>query len=220
MDEFNFPFLIKSTRLALNETQGEFGKRFGVSHASVSMWETGETQAPYKILSFVLFSLKNKIRYILLSQGRIAIVDDEDYTYLNQWNWVARKHRKQWYAVRTVKKDGNNINVHMHREILKPPDGIPVDHINHNGLDNRRANLRLCTTQQNSQNKLRSDNTSGYKGVCWDKEQKKWVVHITVNKKLVHLGRFTDITMAALTYDKAAIKYFGEFASLNFPLSA
>src|SRR5438874_13225870 len=136
MDEFDFPFLIKSTKLALNETQAEFGKRFGVSHASVSMWETGETQAPYKLLSFVLFSLKNRIRYILLSKGKFTIVDEEDYSYLSQWKWVARRNRKQWYAIRTEDVNGKRITINMHRVILKPPDGMPIDHINHNGIDN------------------------------------------------------------------------------------
>ncbi len=95
--------------------------------------------------------------------------------------------------------------------------GVLVDHINHNGLDNRKSNLRLCTGSQNIINCfLIKSNTSGYKGVSWDKKNKKWLVVIRVNGRKTHIGRYACIKEAAFAYDVEAIKYHGEFANLNF----
>jgi hypothetical protein len=108
----------------------------------------------------------------------------------------------------------------MHREILRPPGHLVVDHINHNGLDNRKANLRHATRAQNNFNRLiiiREDSSSKYKGVSWRKRKKKWRARICINGERKHIGYFKDEIHAAKAYDKAAKKYHGEFASLNFP---
>ena len=107
----------------------------------------------------------------------------------------------------------------MHREVIHPPDNLFVDHINHNGLDNRKANLRLATYAQNSYNRkqFRKRQTSKYTGVSWIKQIKKWRVIICYNGKKKFIGYFKDEKQAAKAYDKAAKKYHGEFASLNFP---
>jgi hypothetical protein len=92
-----------------------------------------------------------------------------------------------------------------------------VDHINGNGLDNRKSNLRICTHQQNCENsRKRKKSFSKYKGVYWSKNAKKWVAQITIDGKSKHLGYFELEEDAAAAYDKAAVKYFGEFACLNF----
>jgi len=106
----------------------------------------------------------------------------------------------------------------MHRKILKAPDSFIVDHINHNGLDNRKANLRLATHSQSACNRRKSSakTWSKYKGVSWRISDKRWSAAIGINNRAKWLGLFTDEISAAKAYDAAARKYHGEFASLNF----
>jgi hypothetical protein len=106
----------------------------------------------------------------------------------------------------------------MHRLIIKAPDGLVVDHINYNGLDNRKANLRLATLKQNSRHVIRTMNpgSSKYKGVSWYTRDKVWAVKIMVDGKTIRIGYFRNEIEAAKAYDKAAKKYHGEFAALNF----
>ncbi len=155
---------------------------------------------------------------IPLTQGKFALVDDEDFARLNQQKWHINKNRNRFYAVRTVYYPQNQqSNVKMHREIMKPPEGLQIDHINHNGLDNRKCNLRICTGSQNNWNgRLHKNNTSGFKGVSWKKQSKKWVAQIRKHNHDTHLGYYFCIIKAAKAYDKAAIKLFGEFANTNF----
>jgi len=149
------------------------------------------------------------MKKIPLTQGKYAIVDDDMFDYLNQWKWHLSRFG---YAVR---KPGPE-QIYMHRAILKSEKGTSTDHINHDKLDNRRENLRICTTSQNMRNRgKQANNTSGYKGVFWSIPAKKWRAQITVMKKSIHLGLFTTPKEAAKVYNKAAIKHFGEFARLN-----
>jgi flagellar basal body rod protein FlgC len=105
----------------------------------------------------------------------------------------------------------------MHRLIMNTPDGMDTDHINSNGLDNRRQNLRICTHAENLANRKKQiSNTSGYKGVSWDKSCKKWAANISICGKYKKLGRFTDLVEAARAYDAAAKEVYGEFAKPNF----
>jgi len=161
-------------------------------------------------------------RRIQLTQGKYAIVDPEDYERLNKYKWHAVKSKNTFYAVRRIHIGKNKWkHIKMHREILDPPDHLYVDHINHKGFDNRKANLRTATHMQNSYNRIhfRKNSSSKYKGVSWKKRTKKWNVQISHNGKSKFIGSFDNEIEAAKAYDEAAKKYHKEFAVLNFPMS-
>ncbi len=152
-------------------------------------------------------------RYILLNNGRFAIVDAADYDKLMQYKW--RILSPPEYAVHQV--TGRKF-IYMHNEIMQPPAGLIVDHKDHCGLNNTRENLRIATWAQNSYNKRKKEGcTSKYKGVHWDKEKGKYRASIRANGKQIHLGYFDNEEDAARAYDKAAKELHGEFAVLNFP---
>lgn len=157
---------------------------------------------------------------IPLTQGQFALVDDADYEELSKYKWYANKNRSGiFYAWRVSKnKNGSPEKISMHRQLLglKHGDKRQGDHINHNGLDNRRNNLRICTPQQNQFNQRKKPKTSRYKGVSWCSRTKKWMAGIQFDGKSIFLGRFRFEELAALAYDFAALKYFREFAKFNF----
>ena len=145
---------------------------------------------------------------IQLTKGKVAIVDDEDFDRLNQWKWCAYQNRRTFYAVRRL----GDKKVHMHH-LLMPK---PVDHVNGNGLDNRRCNLRQATNQQNCMNQRKILNAaSKFKGIHWKMPNKKWVAQIRFNYKLKHLGYYESEIEAAKAYNEAAKRLFGKFARLN-----
>ena len=151
---------------------------------------------------------------IKLSKGRYAIVDDEDYEWLSKHKWNCGALR---YAVRTLPRLKDKKMVYMHREVNKTPEGMDTDHINGDTLDNRKVNLRTCTRSENMMNSgLRSDNSSGFKGVSWNKRAKKWVAYIRSSPgNRVYLGLHDDVDDAVRAYNEAVIKYHGEFAYQN-----
>ncbi len=154
------------------------------------------------------------MKKIPLTQGKYALVDNEDYEWLNQWKWLARKDKKIYYAQRSYK----NTIILMHREIINVKFDNIVDHINHNGLDNRKENLRECNYQQNRHNSTGNKNvTSVFKGVYWSKRCNKWACKIRKGEKNTHLGYYFNDVNAAKMYDYMADKLFGDFAYLNFP---
>ncbi|MFC1739277.1 5'-3' exonuclease H3TH domain-containing protein, partial [Planctomycetota bacterium] len=161
-------------------------------------------------------------RRIPLTQGKFAIIDPDDYNRLSKHKWYAVKNDRAFYVARAVKnKEGKQHQISMHRCVIKVPDNIRVDHINHNGLDNRKKNLRPATSTQNARNRAKYNNrifSSKYKGVTWHKGHKKWQAQIRVNSRPIFLGSFKDELLAAKEYDRAAGKYFEEFAVLNFPI--
>ena len=154
-------------------------------------------------------------RKIPLTQGQYAIVDPERYEELAKYKWFAKRCDGRFYAVRSAK----NKNVKMHHVIIGTEEGKVIDHINSNGLDNRKANVRFATAQQNGWNKRkqRGNYSSKYKGVHWEKKRKEWRARIKCSGRSIHLGRFETEEAAARAYDAKAREFFGEFACLNFP---
>lgn len=146
---------------------------------------------------------------IQLTQGRTALIDDEDYERVSKHGWVIRK---DGYAHAYINKK----SVLLHRFIADPGEGVMIDHINMDRLDNRKVNLRPCTQSQNRANVwLSIRNKTGYKGVDWNIRVKKYHAQIKVDGKKIHLGYFDDKIEAAKAYDKAALIYFGEFSRIN-----
>ena len=156
-------------------------------------------------------------RKIPLSQGMYAIVDKDDYKWLVKWKWsVLHANTPRPYAVRMHEKDGKKGQLLMHRQILNTPDGYDTDHIDGDTLNNRRSNLRIATRVQNNGNaRLNKRNTSGYRGVSYDKTRMKWAAYIWKNNRKYFLGRFSTSEEAAIAWNNAALEYFGEFAKLN-----
>jgi HNH endonuclease len=155
----------------------------------------------------------DEVRYIPLTKGKFAIVDASDYERLSRYKWCASSTGAQTYAYRHYQ--GRTIS--MHRFLMNPPKGMVVDHIDGNGLNNRRSNLRVCTCQQNAYNRRPKGKSSRYKGVWWDKHNKQWIVVVRRGDLHIHLGRFDDEAEAARAYDRKAFELFGEYAYLNFP---
>lgn len=154
------------------------------------------------------------MKRIKLSQGKYALVDNEDFEKVNQhkWNYTSTK-----YASRNKKIYENKYEQeYMHRFILNASKEFKIDHINHNGLDNRKCNLRICTVSENSMNQRAHGGKSKYKGIYWDKKYNKWRALIGLNGKQIHIGRYTNEITAALAYDVKAIELYGKFAYLNF----
>ncbi len=158
---------------------------------------------------------------IAMKGGHVTKVDDEDarFAFLR---WHATPGRHTAYAQRkAITEDGRRVTVFLHREIMRPGPGEEVDHINGDGLDNRRSNLRRVTTAQNAGNQRASrSNSSGFKGVSWSTSSGAWRAQIQVARRSKHLGYFASKEEAARAYDAAALKRFGEFARLNFPAPA
>lgn len=161
------------------------------------------------------------MKEIPLTQGKVALVSDEDYSTLSQYKW---QYTGTGYASRSERfgpvdktevgwKRYKYKGFLMHREILEPPSGMQVDHINGNKLDNRRSNLRLCTRSQNYWNKgKQSNNKSGYKGVFWAKHVQRWRARVMSNGRITELGYFDSPEEAHRSYVKAAKQVHGEFA--------
>ncbi|MFH0938247.1 MAG: HNH endonuclease [Planctomycetota bacterium] len=158
------------------------------------------------------------MKQIKLTQGQVALVDNEDYERLSAHKWYAMKVRSgRFYAVRSTGKNPHRKRVLMAREILNAPAGTEVDHVSGDTLDHRRSNLRLATHAENQRNRGKyQNNTSGLKGVSYDSTRRKWRAQIKVNGKVIYLGHFADTTDAARTYDGAALQLHGAFARMNF----
>lgn len=153
------------------------------------------------------------MKEIKLTQGKVAIVDDEYYDDISQFKWCAFKHRNTYYAVRNIIVGGRWKTLLMHRYILNMKTGICVDHVNGDGLFNVKENLRHCTNQENQRNRhSQKNNKLRIKGVRWCKIASKFKSQIGIGGKTIHLGYFNVMGDADSAYRIAEEKYFGEFA--------
>lgn len=155
------------------------------------------------------------MKTIQLTKGFEAIVDDEDYDFLSRFKWHASKGKSAWYARRMPWNGDKQVCMFMHRELMQCPDGYQVDHINHNTLDNRRSNLRICTASQNTTYKRLMPTRSGHRGVSWNERYKRWKVQCGFNGKLHFFGYYDDPEEAARIYNQVTWVLNGEFAIYN-----
>lgn len=162
------------------------------------------------------------MKSVHLPGGYVAFVDDDLWPLVRLYTWHVAKSRNTYYAWTNVrhpeKEELAYTRKGMHQLVMGTQlgDGQQIDHVDGNGLNNQRSNLRFATTQQNMANRqAMSGGSSSYKGVHWDKRTQKWRAQISVNGKQRHLGVFTDELEAAQAYDKAALEAHGEFARLN-----
>jgi hypothetical protein len=184
------------------------------------------------VLWYRLIRYSYAFRRIPLSQGKFAIVDPDDYHRLAGFKWrlCRTKGKNVLYAERSIRlPNGKYSRILMHRQIVglskscvlhdirnTTSDIRVIDHINGDGLDNRKANLRIATVAQNAWNSKKRNSASGYKGVWFDKNKRLWRAAIVCNRKRIHVGYFKNKLDAANAYDNAARKYHKDFASLNF----
>jgi len=149
-------------------------------------------------------------RRIQITKGKFVLVDKDDYDFLTQWKWYLDV---KGYACRnSATSNGKRRTILMHREVNHTPEGFFTDHINGNKLDNRRSNLRTATNQQNAYNRgENSNNTSGFKGVSWENQKKKFRARIWISGKCNCLGFFESPEAASSAYREAANRLHGEF---------
>ena len=200
----------------------------------VSGWVEWIIAAPLLFCRIVRYGYS--FRLIKLTKGYFAKVDQADFVRLRMYSWMASNHKGRGYtlyAQRTICEGRRRYTRMMHREIMfglnsnyknskksrqKENTKLYVDHINGDGLDNRRANLRIVTAQQNNWNRrFRRTGRSKYTGVTWDGRRDKWRADIYENRRKIFLGHFAAEEEAARAYDSAAKENRGEYAVLNFP---
>lgn len=161
---------------------------------------------------------EGQVAYVPLTQGYVAVIDAEDVPLVDGFRWVALIDRRKDGSVRrvyAVRKEGprdHRRTILMHRAIAKTPDGLETDHRDGDGLNDRKVNLRTATTAQNAHNQCtKTTNTSGFKGVHWNKRRGKWQARIRIPGERRHLGYFVTKEAAAARYSEESARLHGEF---------
>jgi hypothetical protein len=164
--------------------------------------------------------IEGDVAYILLTRGHEAVIDAVDLPLVNQFRWAAKEDRfpdgsiQTIYVHRTIRTAGRQSTEWMHRVLTDAPRGLVVDHIDGNGLNNRRSNLRVVTHAQNCLNRrISRNNTAGLKGVTQRGES--WLAQISLLGRRIHLGKFDSAAAAHEAYARAAADLHGEFARLD-----
>lgn len=145
------------------------------------------------------------MKNIPLTRGKTTLVDDDDYENLIKFKWYTKRGHNTFYACRSIRSKNKRTIVRMHREIIKTPPGFETDHIDGNGLNNQKSNLRIVTQRENAQNRHVSK-TSKFAGVSWNMGANKWASFICINRKTKYLGYFEDENIAALRYKIAMME--------------
>jgi hypothetical protein len=161
-------------------------------------------------------TISGDVAMVPLTRGFVAQIDASDLHKVAGFNWFAVVQSYTVYAVRRVSGvKGRGSKISMHRQIIGATNDVQVDHVDLNGLNNRRENLRIATPQQNCFNRRKTRaNTSGFKGVCWNRKSRKWQAGIRINGRSVHLGLFETIDAAYNAYCKASNQHYGEYARI------
>lgn len=153
-----------------------------------------------------------------LTQGKVVLIDDQDRELLLPYKWYAAMFRKTWYAFASEAGESRPRNLYMHRLIMGMPEGLEVGHVDGDGLNNRRDNLRLATHMQNLTNqRVNAANTSGYRGVTWNKRRMQWMAQTKHFGKHIHFGYHDNLVDAAVAYDKGMRAIHGPHCHSNFP---
>lgn len=158
--------------------------------------------------------IEGDVAYVPLTKGYEAIIDAADVDCVSKYSWCCSIHTGKPYARRSMRRDnGSKSGVFIHQELIGSTSGLDIDHINGNGLDNRRSNLRLATRSQNMMNrKKQANNTSGHRGVSWQKQKRKWRAIIWASGCKTYLGDFKDIEEAHAAYVSASLRLHGPFS--------
>jgi hypothetical protein len=159
--------------------------------------------------------------FLPLSRGLVAVIDFDDFERVGRVKWYAQTTNcGAVYAARNRPSGSKPRLMLLHREVMHCPQNRQVDHVNGDTLDNRKSNLRKATDSQNKTGFRRSKTgtSSKFRGVCWYKRDALWQARLSKERTIIFLGRFLNEEDAARAYDAAAIKHFGEFACLNFPI--
>lgn len=156
------------------------------------------------------------MKTIPLTQGKFALIDDADFDLVSKFKWCAQ-NRPSGICYAVTRFPGSRKLIYLHRFVMGEPSGMMVDHINHNGLDNQKENLRSCTCSQNQMNRTgaQMNSTSGARGVSLKKISSQWQAQIRLNGRLKYLGLFSSIGAASAAYVAANAKYFGDFGGIS-----